>query len=274
MLAIQQVWLRVCPVWLVLHGSMIDFGLIFAFLLPTCWCGLAKLDATVLLTEWFVRLWVCVRASGTIRVLSGCSLNLNCQRGEKKTSKHTLKAMLYSLAVAAADAHVGVAVDQGRDGPLRMLTSIAQALTVEAARRTGAHRHRSEQPGQAPPHVPEVETLDVATIVAVTGGGGGVRTPVPACVAADWRCSFGGVCTATVYVWCGCRGQCQVLDPLVLNGAILLMLGSGHAKVAAVGLDLIRLMHTTTPVVEATATGLANGPGHVLFSNLVYQVSV
>lgn len=64
----------------------------------------------------------------------------------------------------------------------------------------------------------------------------------------------------------------QVLDPLVLNGAIVLMLGSPHAKVAALGLDVIRAMHAAVPVVDVTPAGITAGPGHVMFSNLVYQV--
>ncbi len=64
----------------------------------------------------------------------------------------------------------------------------------------------------------------------------------------------------------------QALDPLVLNGALVLMLGDCHAKVASIALDMIRLMHATTPVVDPAQPGLINGPGFVLFSDLVLQV--
>ena len=58
----------------------------------------------------------------------------------------------------------------------------------------------------------------------------------------------------------------------MLNGGLLLMLGDGHAKVVAVALDVIKLMYSTTPAAEHVQSGWTNGPGHVLFSNLVYQV--
>jgi hypothetical protein len=64
----------------------------------------------------------------------------------------------------------------------------------------------------------------------------------------------------------------QALDPLVLNGAIVLMLGSPHPRVAALALDVIRAMHAVVPVVEVTPAGVTAGPGHVMFANLVYQL--
>lgn len=64
----------------------------------------------------------------------------------------------------------------------------------------------------------------------------------------------------------------QVLDPLVLNGAIMLMLGDTHPKVSALALDVIRTVHAAAPVVDVSGTGALNGVGHVMFSNLLYQV--
>lgn len=58
---------------------------------------------------------------------AACSLRLGCSRGEIKSSKHVHKAMLHSLALAAVDADIGKATDQGADGPLAMLNAIVRA---------------------------------------------------------------------------------------------------------------------------------------------------
>ncbi len=123
----------------------------------------------------------CVRVRGAwCGVLAGCtacSLRLGCSRGEVKASKRATKSMLLSLALAAADADVGKAVDQGRDGPLGLLLSIARSLTLVAARRAAPFRARLEALLHSPAHLQPLdpEAIDASTLVAVSGGGGGVR---------------------------------------------------------------------------------------------------
>ena len=73
-------------------------------------------------------------------------------------------------------------VVQGPQSPHATLMNIARALALEAARRTQHCRHRVESSAQMPLHAPEVEALDAASLVAVTGGGGSVRRPPNGCM--------------------------------------------------------------------------------------------
>ncbi len=166
-----------------------------------------------------------------------------------------------------------------RRGPVPCVQ--ATELTVEAARRGGPYRNRIEHMAQAPSHAPELEAVDATTLVVVSGGGGGVRGSCPpVCmfffffpVRFSWNSArkcfaiSGSDCCC-----CCCCWACQVLDPLVLNGAIMLMLGDTHPKVSALALDVIRAVHAAAPVVDMSGTGALNGVGHVMFSNLLYQV--
>ncbi len=64
------------------------------------------------------------------------------------------------------------------------------------------------------------------------------------------------------------RAQC--VDPLLLSGAIVSMLGDIHVCVRHAALDIIRQLHATTPVGD----GVDDGPGLVFFSHLCGQVCI